>query len=50
VKKEHVPEGTTAIEGEMITVGFADSTETKNEFYWGNKDLAPDARPKGGVK
>lgn len=50
VKKEHVPEGTTAIEGEMVTVGFADESEKKSELYWSNKDLAPDARPKGGVK
>jgi hypothetical protein len=50
VKKEHVPEGTTAIEGEMMTVGFADESEKKSEFYWSNKDLTPDARPKGGVK
>ncbi|NUP13098.1 MAG: hypothetical protein HOW73_44220, partial [Polyangiaceae bacterium] len=50
VKKSDVPEGTAAIEGEMITVGFADASEKKSEFFWGNKDLAPDARPKGGVK
>ncbi len=50
VKKEHVPEGTAAIEGEMVTVGFADSSEKSSEYYWMNKDLAPDARPKGGVK
>jgi hypothetical protein len=50
VKKAHVPEGTTAIEGEMVTVGFADASEKKSESYWANKDLAPDARPKGGVK
>jgi hypothetical protein len=50
VKKDHVPEGTKAIEGEIITVGFADASAKKNEFYWSNKDLAPDVRPKGGVK
>lgn len=49
VKKADVPEGATAIEGEMIAVGFADSTEKKNDYYWGNKALAPDERPKGGV-
>jgi hypothetical protein len=50
VKKSHVPEGTAAIEGELITVGFADASEKKNEFYWSNPDLAPDQRAKGGVK
>jgi hypothetical protein len=50
VSKADVPEGTAAIEGEMITVGFADASEKKSEFYWTNPDLAPAARPKGGVK
>jgi hypothetical protein len=50
VKKEHVPEGAKAIEGELQIVGFADATEKKSEFYWRNNDLVPDARPKGGVK
>ncbi|HTJ82810.1 MAG TPA: hypothetical protein VL400_13905 [Polyangiaceae bacterium] len=50
VKKDDVPEGTTAIEAEMVTVGFADASGEKSEFYWSNPDLAPDARPKGGVK
>ena len=50
VKKEHVPEGTAAIEAELQTVGFADASEKKVDFYWTNKDLAPDARKKGGVK
>jgi hypothetical protein len=50
VKKEHVPEGTAAIEAEMQTVGFSDATEKKVDFYWTNKDLVPDARKKGGVK
>jgi hypothetical protein len=50
VKKDHVPDGTVAIEAEMQIVGFADSSGQKVEFYWRNKDLAPDARPKGGVK
>lgn len=50
VKKEHVPEGTAAIEVEMTTVGFADATEKKSEYFWHNGDLAPDARPKGGIK
>jgi hypothetical protein len=50
IKKEHVPEGTTAIEAEIQQVGFSDSTEKKSEFYWKNDDLVPDARKKGGVK
>ncbi len=50
VKKEHVPEGTTAIEAEAVMVGFADATEKKNDFYWSNPELAPEQRKKGGVK
>lgn len=50
VKKEHVPEGTAAIEGEMQMVGFSDATEKKSELYWRNAELAPDTRKKGGVK
>lgn len=50
VKKAIVPEDAKFIEAEMLTVGFADSTEKKSEYYWRNSDLAPDARPKGGVK
>jgi hypothetical protein len=50
VNKSHVPEGTVAIEAEMETVGFADESGEKTEFYWKNPDLAPDARPKGGIK
>jgi hypothetical protein len=50
VNKEHVPEGTAAIEAEVRTVGFADEAGTKNEFYWSNRDLVPDERPKGGIK
>jgi hypothetical protein len=50
VSKSHVPEGTTAIEGEIMMVGFADSEGKRNEFYWKNADLAPDTRPKGGIK
>lgn len=46
VKKEHVPEGATAIEGELQTVGFADETGKKTEYYWRNSELTPDARPK----
>jgi hypothetical protein len=50
VDKKHVPEGTAAIEAEMLGVGFADASEKKVDFYWRNNDLAPDARKKGGVK
>lgn len=50
VKKEHVPEGTAAIEAEMVSVGFSDSTEKKSEFYWTNPELSPDTRKKGGGK
>ena len=49
VKKDHVPEGTAAIEAELKTVGFADEAGTKNEFYWSNPELVPDQRPKGGI-
>lgn len=47
VGKKHVPEGTTAIEAEMQSVGFADASEKKVDFYWHNPTLAPDARKKG---
>ena len=50
IKKDTIPEGTAAIEAEISTVGFADSTEKKSEFYWHNEDLVPEARKKGGVK
>lgn len=50
VKKEHVPEGTAAIEAEIKTVGFADEAGKINEFYWSNPELVPDERPKGGLK
>jgi hypothetical protein len=46
VKKEHVPEGATAIEGELQMVGFADESGKKTEYYWKNPELTPDARPK----
>jgi hypothetical protein len=50
VKKDHVPEGTDKIEAEIETVGFADSTEKKSEYFWRNHDLVPDVRAKGGAK
>lgn len=46
VKKEHVPEGATAIQGELEVVGYTDASGKKNEWYWRNKELTPDARPK----
>jgi hypothetical protein len=50
VKKEHVPEGTKAIEAEMQMVGFADASEKSVEYYWRNNDLTPETRKKGGKK
>ena len=50
VPKSVVPDGTATIEAEMQMVGYGDTTEKKIDFYWRNNDLAPDARPKGGVK
>ncbi len=47
VKKEHVPEGATAIEAEMQVVGFTDASEQKIEYYWRNVELTPDVRKKG---
>jgi hypothetical protein len=49
VKKDDVPKGATAIEGEIQVVGFTDDAG-KNDTYWRNDDLAPDERPKGGIK
>jgi hypothetical protein len=48
--KSNIPQGMTSMEAEALMVGFADSTGKKVEFYWKNPDLAPDARPKGGIK
>jgi hypothetical protein len=50
VKKKHVPEGTVHIEAELPMVGFTGATGKKADTYWKNEDLAPDERPKGGVK
>jgi hypothetical protein len=50
VPKSVVPDATATVEAEMQTVGYADATGKKIDFYWRNADLAPDARPKGGVK
>ena len=49
VKKEDVPKGAVEIEGEIQTVGFTDDTG-KADTFWRNDDLAPEERPKGGVK
>ncbi len=49
VKKEHVPEGTKAIEAEMQMVGFADANNKGVKCYWRNNDLTPEVRKKGGV-
>jgi len=50
MKKSDMPEGTAAMEAEATIVGFADAAIKKNEFFWKNADLAPQKRPKGGVK
>jgi hypothetical protein len=50
VPKKVIPDGTATIEGEMQTVGFADASGKKVDYYWRNADLTPDQRPKGGVK
>jgi len=46
VKKDTVPEGTDAIQAEIEVVGFTDESGKKNDFFWRNEELAPDARPK----
>jgi hypothetical protein len=50
VPKKVIPDGATTVEAEMQMVGFADASGKKVDFFWRNNDLAPDARPKGGVK
>jgi len=50
VKKDHVPEGTVAIEAELRTVGFTAESGKKSDTFWRNDDLIPDKRPKGGIK
>jgi hypothetical protein len=50
VKKDDVPEGTKAIEGEMWMVGFTGDSDDKSEYYWRNTELAAKERPKGGLK
>ena len=49
VKKDDVPKGAVGIEGEITVVGFTDA-EGKNDTYWRNDELAPEDRPKGGIK
>jgi hypothetical protein len=48
-KKDDVPKGAKNIEAEIQTVGFTDDAG-KNDTYWRNDDLAPEERPKGGIK
>lgn len=50
VNKSHVPDGTEHVEGEMRMVGFTAASGNKSDTYWRNEDIAPDERPKGGVK
>jgi hypothetical protein len=49
VKKEDVPAGVAAIEGEIQTVGFT-GDDGRVDSFWRNDDLAPEERPKGGIK
>ncbi|MET0592159.1 MAG: hypothetical protein ABW133_05640 [Polyangiaceae bacterium] len=49
VRKDDVPAGATTIEGEIQTIGFTDDAG-KSDTYWRNDDLAPEERPKGGIK
>lgn len=46
VKKDHVPEGATAIQAELEVAGMTDEGGKKNAYYWRNKELSPDVRPK----
>ncbi len=48
--KDVAPDGTVSIEAEIPVVGFADSSGKQVAYYWRNNDLAPDARPLGGIK
>lgn len=50
LKKAHVPEGTAAIQAEVKTVGFSDEAGRESVFYWSNPELAPNTRPKNGLK
>ncbi len=50
MKKADLPIGVATIEAEAAIVGFADASGKKNDFYWKNPDLVPEARPKGGIK
>jgi len=49
VRKDDVPKGAVTIEGEVTVVGFTDDAG-KNDTYWRNDELAPEERPKGGIK
>jgi len=46
IKKEHVPEGTDAIQAEIELVGYTDAGGKKSEWFWRNKELTPNERPK----
>lgn len=46
VKKDHVPEGTAAIQAEIEVAGFTDESGKKNAWYWRNKELTPEDRPR----
>jgi hypothetical protein len=50
VQKKDVPDGVGSMEVEAQMVGFADADGKRIDFYWKNADLAPEQRPKGGVK
>ncbi|MCU0691796.1 MAG: hypothetical protein MUF54_10375 [Polyangiaceae bacterium] len=50
VPKDHVPDGTATVEGEMQMVGFTGDNGSRADTYWRNEALAPDQRPKGGAK
>jgi len=50
VRKSNVPEDAKFIEAEMEMVGFTGEDGKKNEYYWRNKELTPDVRPKSKKK
>ncbi len=50
VKKDDVPDGASAIEGEIEVAGFTGDGMKKADTFWRNKDLTPKERPKGGIK
>ena len=42
VKKSQMPEGATAIEAELKTVGFTGKEGKRADTYWRNEELVPD--------